>query len=233
MVRIRLRRTGAKNNPAYRIVVADQKAPRDGAFIETLGHYLPTRQPHVVEINGERARHWLSQGAQPSDTARSLLRQKGIVDDQGKVTPEGTEPPVYAAPAAKTPAAAPVPVAETPIVAEIAPAPVAEAPVAEVAAEPDLPRAPEDGEPRRWSVATSGGLGLYDAPSADATKIDSLPDGAVLSNLGCTRGEDRIWCRVQPLLGGPRGFAAAEFLRGRGRRRAACPSSTPGTPLPL
>src|SRR4028118_1260728 len=98
MVRIRLRRTGAKNNPAYRIVVADQKAPRDGAFIETLGHYLPTRQPHVVEIDGAKARKWLAQGAQPSDTALSLLRQKGIVDAKGKVTAEDAvvEAPVAA-----------------------------------------------------------------------------------------------------------------------------------------
>ncbi len=130
MVRIRLRRTGAKNNPAYRIVVADQKSPRDGAFIETLGHYLPTRQPHVVEIDGAKARKWLAQGAQPSDTALSLLKQKGIVDANGKVTPEGTEAPVYGAP---TPVA-PTPVAPTPVAAT--PAPVAETPAAEPIAEP-------------------------------------------------------------------------------------------------
>ncbi len=97
MVRIRLRRTGAKNNPAYRIVVADQKSPRDGAFIDTLGHYLPTRQPHVVEIDAAKARKWLAQGAQPSETAMSLLRQKGIVDEQGKVIVATTEAPVEAA----------------------------------------------------------------------------------------------------------------------------------------
>jgi small subunit ribosomal protein S16 len=79
MVRIRLRRTGAKNNPAYRLVVADSNSPRDGRFIETLGHYLPTRQPAVVEINEERARHWLSKGAQPSDTVASLLKAKGVL----------------------------------------------------------------------------------------------------------------------------------------------------------
>jgi small subunit ribosomal protein S16 len=79
MVRIRLRRTGAKNNPAYRLVVADSNSPRDGRFIETLGHYLPTRQPAVVEINEERARYWIGQGAQPSDTAASLLKQKGVL----------------------------------------------------------------------------------------------------------------------------------------------------------
>lgn len=87
MVRIRLRRTGAKNNPTFRIIVADQKAPRDGAFIETLGHYLPTRNPHVLEINETKAREWLLKGAQPSDTAKSLLQQKGILTKEGKIAP--------------------------------------------------------------------------------------------------------------------------------------------------
>ena len=86
MVRMRLRRTGAKNNPTYRVVVADQNSPRDGAFIDTIGHYLPTRQPAVVEINEEKARKWLSQGAQPSETVASLLRHKGILDKKGKQT---------------------------------------------------------------------------------------------------------------------------------------------------
>lgn len=126
MVRIRLRRTGAKNNPAYRIVVADQKAPRDGAFIDTLGHYLPTRQPHVVEIDAEKARHWLSKGAQPSDTALSLLKQKGILNADGKIA-DGTAPaPVAAAPVAAAPAPAP---------AAVEAAPAAEAPAAEAPAE--------------------------------------------------------------------------------------------------
>ena len=119
MVRIRLRRTGAKNNPAYRLVVADQRAPRDGAFIDTIGHYLPTRQPHVVEINEAKAREWLGKGAQPSETAAGLLRQKGILDSNNKITPEGTPAPEPKAVAPKA-------------VAPVAEAPVAEAPVAEV-----------------------------------------------------------------------------------------------------
>ncbi len=85
MVRIRLRRTGAKNNPAYRVVVADQASPRDGAFIDSIGHYLPTRQPAVVEIDEAKARKWLSQGAQPSETVASLLRHKGILDANNKI----------------------------------------------------------------------------------------------------------------------------------------------------
>lgn len=130
MVRIRLRRTGAKNNPTFRIVVADQKAPRDGAFIDTIGHYLPTRQPHVVEIDAEKARKWLSQGAQPSDTAASLLKQKGILTAEGKIAPIGYEPPVRVAAPAPTPVVE-APVAELPVAEPIAEA----APVAEASAE--------------------------------------------------------------------------------------------------
>ena len=96
MVRIRLRRTGAKNNPAYRVVVADQNSPRDGAFIETIGHYLPTRQPSVVEINAERAQYWLSKGAQPSETVASLLKFKGITGDKKVEAAETAEVPAEA-----------------------------------------------------------------------------------------------------------------------------------------
>ena len=87
MVRIRLRRTGAKNNPAYRIVVADQKSPRDGRFIDNIGYYLPTRQPSVCEIDGDKARKWLAQGASPSETVASLLRKAGVTDSNNKVIP--------------------------------------------------------------------------------------------------------------------------------------------------
>ena len=85
MVRIRLRRTGAKNNPTYRMVVSDQRSPRYGACIDTIGHYLPTRNPAVIEIDETKARRWLSQGAQPSETVASLLRQKGILTKEGRL----------------------------------------------------------------------------------------------------------------------------------------------------
>ncbi len=91
MVRMRLRRTGAKNNPAYRIVVADQNSPRDGAFLDTIGHYLPTRQPAVVELNEEKARHWLSKGAQPSETVASILKHRNILDANGKIAAPSPE----------------------------------------------------------------------------------------------------------------------------------------------
>ena len=80
MVKIRLRRTGAKKNPSYRVVVADARAPRDGAFIEILGHYNPLTDPATVVINEERALYWLHQGAKPTATAASLLSKSGILD---------------------------------------------------------------------------------------------------------------------------------------------------------
>jgi len=71
---------GAKKRPFYRVVVADSRAARDGRFIETLGHYNPCVEPSEIKINEERARHWLSVGAQPSDTAAALLKKQGIIE---------------------------------------------------------------------------------------------------------------------------------------------------------
>jgi small subunit ribosomal protein S16 len=78
MVRIRLRRVGSKKNPIWRIVVADRRSPRDGRTIETIGQYNPQLEPSLIEIDEERARHWLDHGARPSDTVATLLRTKGI-----------------------------------------------------------------------------------------------------------------------------------------------------------
>lgn len=86
MVKIRLRRTGKTKQPAYRLVVADSRSPRDGKFVEILGHYLPTQQPKVLEVNAERVRYWIGVGAQPSDTVVHLLKQKNILDSDGKLT---------------------------------------------------------------------------------------------------------------------------------------------------
>ena len=80
MVKIRLRRVGAKKKPSYRLVVADVQAPRDGAFIEIIGHYNPLTDPETVVIDEEKARHWLGQGAQPTDTAARLLTKAGIIE---------------------------------------------------------------------------------------------------------------------------------------------------------
>ena len=81
MIKLRLKRMGAKGRPSYRIVAADQKSPRDGRFIEVIGFYDPLTDPATVKINEERARHWLSVGAQPSDTVGDLLRRAGITRD--------------------------------------------------------------------------------------------------------------------------------------------------------
>ena len=77
--KIRLCRMGAKKNPFYRMVIADAKAPRDGRFIEQIGIYDPTKSPAVLNIDEEKAIKWLSTGAQPSNTAKSLLSQAGIL----------------------------------------------------------------------------------------------------------------------------------------------------------
>jgi small subunit ribosomal protein S16 len=76
MLSIRLRRTGSTKRPYYRVVVADSRAWRDGRFIEVLGHYDPRKNPAVVKIDAERAKHWLGKGARASDTVRSLLKRK-------------------------------------------------------------------------------------------------------------------------------------------------------------
>ena len=80
MVKIRLRRMGAKKQPTYRFVVADARAPRDGRFIEILGHYNPRSEPRTVEVNETKAKEWLAKGAQPSVTVRRLFAEKGIMD---------------------------------------------------------------------------------------------------------------------------------------------------------
>ena len=78
-VKIRLKRMGAKQNPFYRIVVADSRYPRDGRFIENIGYYNPNTKPAEVKIDSEAALNWLSYGAQPSDTVRNLLSEAGVL----------------------------------------------------------------------------------------------------------------------------------------------------------
>jgi len=80
MVKIRLQRVGAKKIPSYRLVVADSRAPRDGAFISIIGHYNPLTEPETVVIDEEKALYWLRQGAQPTATAARLLSKAGIME---------------------------------------------------------------------------------------------------------------------------------------------------------
>jgi len=80
MVKIRLQRVGRRKKPSYRVVVADSRAPRDGAFIEIIGHYDPLTEPATVVIHEDKALKWLRQGAQPTETVASLLSKLGISD---------------------------------------------------------------------------------------------------------------------------------------------------------
>ncbi|MEX0984332.1 MAG: 30S ribosomal protein S16 [Actinomycetota bacterium] len=137
--RIRLRRMGAKKRPFYRVVVADQRAPRDGRFIEIIGRYHPLNDPSVIEIDEDRAMHWLRVGAQPSSQVRNLMSKIGIWDRfvaerPGAATSAKPERPskeklskkalAKAAEPAKPAEASPAPPAST--VPEVAPAPVPE-----------------------------------------------------------------------------------------------------------
>lgn len=78
-VKIRLRRMGAKKAPFYRIVVADSRYPRDGRFIEQIGYYDPTKEPTVIKVDEEKAKKWLSTGAQPTDTVKKILKNSGVL----------------------------------------------------------------------------------------------------------------------------------------------------------
>ena len=79
MVKIRLRRMGAKKNPFYRVVVADSRFARDGRFIEEIGYYDPTTEPSVIKIDADKAKQWLANGAQPTDTVRALLKKASVL----------------------------------------------------------------------------------------------------------------------------------------------------------
>jgi len=78
-VKMRLRRMGAKKNPFYRIVVADSRFPRDGRFIEEIGYYSPLTTPPELKIDEEKAKLWIKNGAQPTDTVRAILKKSGII----------------------------------------------------------------------------------------------------------------------------------------------------------
>ena len=79
MLKIRLRRMGAKKAPFYRIVVADSRAPRDGDFVEEIGYYNPLTDPAEIKVDNEKAQQWIKNGAQPTDTVRGLLKKSGAI----------------------------------------------------------------------------------------------------------------------------------------------------------
>ncbi len=83
MLRIRLRRVGKKKQPSYRIVVADVRSPRDGNFVDQVGHYNPLTDPPTVVIDADKANHWISVGAQPSETVARLLKTQTVAEEAG------------------------------------------------------------------------------------------------------------------------------------------------------
>ena len=99
VLRIRLRRAGKKGKAHYRLVVADQRAPRDGAFLESLGSYDPHQEPPLATLDADRARDWLAKGAQPSEAAAKILRRAGVLAG-APATAVATAAPAAAAPAA-------------------------------------------------------------------------------------------------------------------------------------
>lgn len=138
MLRIRLRRVGKKKQPMYRIVVADSRAPRDGAFVENIGYYHPMNNPSTIVLDEERAKHWLDHGAQPSDRVAKILKIQGVAELPAKLVTRmelgakrAEEAKVEKAKAEKA-AAAEVAAAPPP---PPPPAPVGEAPAEEPAAE--------------------------------------------------------------------------------------------------
>ena len=85
MLKIRLTRTGKKHKPTYRIVVAEHTAPIQGRYVESVGYYLPTQNPKVLEVNKERVEYWMSKGAQATDTVHNLLVTKGILTEKRNI----------------------------------------------------------------------------------------------------------------------------------------------------
>jgi len=148
---------GSKKNPAWRVVVADQRSPRDGRIIEQIGHYDPHPQPSTIVIDRERLDHWLALGAEPTNTVRKLMR--------APLTPAGP---------GKAPAAAPAPQAEVDLEADTAgseaQAPAAE-PDASLEAEPATGPAPETAEPASGAVAPADAS--EDAPLEAADSAQS------------------------------------------------------------
>jgi small subunit ribosomal protein S16 len=145
-VRVRLTRVGSKKNPIWRVVVADQRSPRDGRFIETVGQYNPQTDPSTIVLDEERLQHWIARGAQPTGTVRQLMRAYAKSPREAPAT-QATEPAAEAAGTATAPDAEPaMEAAPEPAGGEAQEAPgsaaaAAEAPEADVSAEPDA--APE------------------------------------------------------------------------------------------
>ncbi len=164
-VSIRLRREGTKNRPYYKVVVADSRAPRDGKFIEIIGTYDPKVEGFNSTLKLDRAEHWLSQGAQPSDTVRSLLKKNKAraaagPDEAGAEAPAA---PSRKAKKAKSAAVEATPVEPAPVAKAPAEAAPAEAPGAETPSEAPVAEAPAEAAPAAPNEAPAA-----EAPAAEA-----------------------------------------------------------------
>ena len=166
--RIRLRRMGAKKRPFYRVVVADQRAPRDGRFIENIGKYHPLEDPSLIEIDEERALHWLRVGAQPSSQVRNLMVKIGIWDRFVEERPSAadlvrkrTEKPTAGKLSKKAAAKAAAEAEAPPAPAEVAvaPEPPAESPVAPEPPADSAPEFAEEAEEAPAGDTADGGAG--------------------------------------------------------------------------
>jgi small subunit ribosomal protein S16 len=141
LLRIRLRRTGKKKQASYRVVVADKNAPRDGDFVEIVGHYNPRTEPNTVVLKEDRVKYWLSKGAQPSETVHRILYQQGVW---------GVEPPKRPSEPSKAEQAAAAKAAEdaaTAKAAEEAKAAAAQAAAAQAAEQAAAPEAAQEAGP--------------------------------------------------------------------------------------
>ena len=188
MLRIRLRRVGKKKQPSYRIVVADSRKPRDGAFVETLGHYHPLDNPSTIVIDADRARHWLDRGAQPSDRVAKLLAIQGIAEIPAKLktrielgnqrAKEAAKKKKEEEPAApEEPSAKPEAKAEAPTAEPKAPAAAADEPPAE--AEAEAPPADAKAEPDQEKAAAEAEAEA--PPAADEAAEEEKPDAGEAS----------------------------------------------------
>jgi small subunit ribosomal protein S16 len=186
MVKIRLMRLGKRKQPYFRVVVADSRSPRDGRIIENIGKYHPRAHPSVIEIDDERAMHWLQNGAQPSDPVKVLLQKTGIWE---RFTGEAPPPPKPEKPPKQAPADTAEPPPEDVQPAEEAEAPEETAESAEEAAEPaqeaEAPaeevvaqraggeRASDEGGAEDSTTASEGAEGDVDEDEAEGDKASS------------------------------------------------------------
>jgi small subunit ribosomal protein S16 len=170
--RIRLRRMGSNKRPFFRVVVADQRSPRDGRFIENIGKYHPLDDPSVIEIDQDRALHWLRVGAQPSDQVRNLMRKIGIWDEFVK----------------ERPSAAPAPSKERPDKPKISKKAKAKVEVEAAAAQPETPPADEPKAIEEPAIeepaieeadAAEAVEAVEDVPAGDSTVDDAVAEDAM------------------------------------------------------